>query len=534
MFPNDNLDDGQKKPDNSDEPSSDLSQDSTETTTQVVQEITTEEVIKPTETPVTDIPASSAPEVPIPQPTTPLVQDTPQPIQPLFSSDPAPAYPVKKSKTKLILGACLTILIIGGATAYIFLIFIPSKPENVYKNAMDRSGRGLEKVVTQVTAKSELDRFKKGEYKGVIDATFDPIKVQGSLDLKYDNSKLDLNFDIKTSEDGQKEQTYRAQVLTEIKEGTTYPDVYFIIDGIRDLGLEGIVPGIEKLDNTWVKIEESYIKDTVEQYKSLLTSGGDTDITAEPPKVTNEDIEELSKIFSALVKDYVLTKDTTKSILVNKNFLGKEKIDNMNTYHYLVGFNKDNYLKACIDSANRLFDSSAYKKLTQSKEQDIKTVKEESAKTCEDSKADIKDDETFDLWVDAKYKLIYKIKVTDYTDKNVYTEVGQKYNGGDDLHFFINYVDNNDKNTLTFTTDINTKTLVSKTKVSYKSDDASYKSKFDLTFDGKPLEGDITLDKPSNPKTLQQVMEELGLGSGEEFLDPLGIDPENATDPFLF
>ena len=66
MFPNDNLDDGQKKPDNSDEPSSDLSQDSTETTTQVVQEITTEEVIKPTETPVTDIPASSAPEVPIP------------------------------------------------------------------------------------------------------------------------------------------------------------------------------------------------------------------------------------------------------------------------------------------------------------------------------------------------------------------------------------------------------------------------------------------------------------------------------------
>ena len=143
MFPNDNLDDGQKKPDSSDEPSSDLSQDSTETTTQVVQETTTEEVIKPTETPVTDIPASSTPEVPIPQPTTPLVQDTPQPIQPLFSSDPAPAYPVKKSKTKLILGACLTILIIGGATAYIFLIFIPSKPENVYKTAMDRSGRGL-------------------------------------------------------------------------------------------------------------------------------------------------------------------------------------------------------------------------------------------------------------------------------------------------------------------------------------------------------------------------------------------------------
>ena len=457
--------------------------------------------------------------------------DNPPTINPLQSSTPVISMVAskKRGKKRVILVSALIFLVIVGFGGYVFAFFIPSKPENVFLTALDRSGQGFDTVVTKVTNKAQLDRFKKGEFNGTANVNYPPLKIDGKLDLKYDNSRLDFNTSAVVSEDGQTEKTYKAQVLTDIKNGSTYPDIYFIINGINQLGLESLVPGIEKLDNTWIKVDEKYLKDTVEQYQSLLTSGGDTDVTKDPPKLTNDDVTELSKLSSSLIREYILTKDSSKGILVNKSFSGKEKTDGLNTYHYVIGINKDNYVTACIDSSNRLFDSTAYRRLTSVSEDDVKKTKEEAKKGCEDSKKDIKDDETFDLWVDGKYKLIYKIRVVSDGNSDESTEIGQKYSGDDDLHFFVNYENKKDKTTGKFTLDINTKSLVSKIKLTADTLHSDTAGKFEISIDGKPLDSDISIDKPTNPKSIKDVIKELGLGSGEEILSPIGLD---TSDPF--
>lgn len=515
MFPNDSSDNDEAKPQNSSSPESSEPQAfSPRPFSQAVQNETVQPSVNTTVNPVTNQPAD--PNTPLPDAST------------MFQASTPIATP-KKSRKKLLVTSLLSILVIGGLAGYVFGLYIPSKPENMYSKAMDRSGQALDKVMIKVTDKAELDRYKKGQYDGSLKVNFDPFKIDGKMALKYDNSRLDFNGEAKVSEDGQTEKTYKTQFLTELKDGSTYPDIYFIITGIKDLGLESFAPGIEKLDQTWIKVDEAYIKDLIESLQSTVSSGGDTDDTSKPPELTNDDVSELSKVFSGVVKEYVLTDDTTKSILVNKQFVGKEKSDGLNTYHYVIGINKDNYEKACIESANRLFDTSAYKKLTESTEEDIKTTKEDAKKGCEESKKEIKDDETFDMWIDAKYKLIYKIRDYDDENKDDYVEIGQKYKGGDDLHFFVNYEGKKDKFSGKFTLDMNTKTLVSRAKIDVKSDGEDGAGTFELTVDGKPLDGDITIEKPSNPKSIQQVIEELGLNSGEELLDPLGVD---ASDPF--
>lgn len=480
------------------------------------------------------VPVSS--EAPYSPAVTPMTTTTPAPAgttapdaSTFFQSGTTTPYKNKKSKKRLILGSCLTLLILGGFAAYALLIFIPSKPANVYAKAMSRSGEALDKVVNRVTEKSQLDRFKKGEYSGIAKVDAAPLKIDATMQLKYDKKRVDFKSDAKLSEDGQTEKNYSAKFLSEIKDGTTYPDIYFIISGIKDLGLEGFAPGVNSLDNTWIKVDEKYLKDTIDKLESVLSSGGDTDVTQQTPEFTDDDAAELSRIFTAVVKDYVLTDDTSKGILVNKSFSGKEKIDGLNTHHYVIGINKDNYQKACVDSANRFLDSSAYKKLAQATPDDIKKSKQDAEKGCVDSKNGIKDDETFDMWVDAKYKLIYKIRDYDDDNKEAYFEIGQKYNGGDDLHFFAKYDDSKNKIIGRFNVDLNTKTLVSKSSLLVDFESDGQKGKVELTIDGKPIDGDITIDKPSNPKPIQDVIKELGLDSGDQVLDPLGID---ASYPF--
>lgn len=442
-----------------------------------------------------------------------------------------PIQPTKKSKRKLfIFSGIASFLIIASTLGYVFGLYVPSQPENVYSTAMNRSGKGLEKVITQVTAKSELDRFKKGEYTGKINANFSPTLINGTASLKYDESKVDAKVDVTSTTDGQNQENYKAQFLAEIKDGESYPDIYFVIQGLNSLGLDAFAPELLKLDGTWIKIESNYIKELYESYSSALNTGGDTDATNETPELTSADVEELGKITSGLITEFVLTSDESKSIFVNRSFIEKEKIDGMNTYHYKVGINPDNYVKACIESANRYLDSSAVKRLAQLDEQTVKESKDLAKKACEDQKRDIDDKLDFDMWVDAKYKLIYKIRIVDPENEEQPFEFGQKYKGGDDLHFFATYEELGTPIKFTMTSDINIKTLVSSTKFDLVGEDDM---KFNMNIDGKPLEGEITIDKPANPKLLQDILKELGFSEGGDVLDPLGVDPmdELLLDP---
>ncbi len=445
----------------------------------------------------------------------------------MFQASPALSAP-KKSRKKLLAIGIASILVLGGIGGYVFGLYIPSQPDNVYSKAMDRTGKALDKVTEQISDKSQLDKLKKAQYQGTLKIDSSDMQVSGTMDLKYDGKRVDFSGDAKLSEGGQTEKKYSAKVLSEIKDNTMYPDVYILLSGIKDFGLESFVPRINTLDDTWIKIDEKFIKDNIEQLQKNISNGGDTDVTKQSD-ITTEDTAELSRVMSGVAKEYVFSNDNSKSIFVKKRFVGKENVEGLKTYRYEIAINKDNFEKACIEASNRIHNTSFYKKTTNSKEDDIQKSKEEDKKACQDTKNQIKDDLKVDMWVDAKYKLIHKISYLDPKTPKTYVEVGQIYKGGDDLHFFATFNNSESKTVTKLTIDTNTKTLVSKSKLTVNFEADGKKGSTELTVDGKPMEGDIKLDKPSNPKTIQQVIEELSLGSGEEDLDPLGIEAE---DPF--
>lgn len=453
--------------------------------------------------------------------------NTPSSVNLSALNDTTPAVDIpKKSKKRLIMLSAFGSFIVLLAIAYVFLIFMPSKPANVYAIAIVRSGEALDKVTKKVTKKSQLDRYKKAEYSGSAKLKVSPLKIDGTMGLKFDESHLDMNINAKVSQDGQTEKTYKAQLLTELNKNATYPDIYFIINGIKDLGLNQTIQKIEKFDNTWIKVDEKYIKDTIDQYKSLLSSGGDKDVTENNPNITNDDISELTNISTNLVKDFVFTDNQSKSILVNKKFIAKEKSEGLNTYHYEMGLNASNVKSFCKEGASRFADSSIYKKFSNAKPDDINKAKEDAKKSCDEiNEADI-NKQNFDMWVDAKYKLVHKIRVYDEISKDIYTEIGQIYKGGDDLHFFVNFDDKKEASFIRFTLDTNTSNLVSKGRLTadFKSDND--KGNVELSFTGKPLEGEVKLKKPTNPKSIQDLLKELGLTDSSGALNSLGVNVE--------
>lgn len=74
------------------------------------------------------------------------------------------------------------------------------------------------------------------------------------------------------------------------------------------------------------------------------------------------------------------------------------------------------------------------------------------------------------MWIDAKYKLQYKVRFTYTTNANNCLVVGQKYTGGDNVHVFAHYVDAAAK---------------SDTLATIKTNIETFESSLDLTAEGK-------------------------------------------------
>jgi hypothetical protein len=155
-------------------------------------------------------------------------------------------------------------------------------------------------------------------------------------------------------------------------------------------------------------------------------------------------------------------------VLTIVNNVGKEKLDDRNTYHYKVGYNKE-HLKAYVTA---LKDEAKKTKLNDYLKQEGKSF--EDAISFNDAIKEIDGYDgkgTADVWVDMKTKLIRKVRFTDSKDPKGYFDISLKYNGGDiypfvfavhseeggqviDGNFGVSY--NTDKNSADITADFKT------------------------------------------------------------------------------
>lgn len=441
---------------------------------------------------------SPTPNPPSPTPQTQLPQE-------LFAKDPSPFKPPSTGKKKwFILGGSLAaILLIGGL--YLFLIFLPSRPQAVWNTSLNRSGQAIDKLVNNATEQQTIDAFKKSKISIKLDGSGAGANYSGTFDTKFDDTKADGSLTIKAEQsEGDESVELVAKFLSEFKNESKYPTIYFQVTGLASFGLDTYAPGLESYDGKWVAIDESY-------WKTLNVTP--EQLSAERKKeITSEDIATSAREITKTTSAYVLTSNPDKAVFEQKKFIGKEKVDGLNTYHYQVGINKQHAKDFCSAIVTTSMNTPVYKKLAGN---DNETVDEQSKndtiKECQDSvDKDIDDNDTFDLWMDSKYKLVYKARFTENNKPNTYVDIGQNYKGDNQVSLFTNYYNDEDKNEVKSSVQTDIKSHKTTGNLEFKGGEGDEAYNVKLTLEAKPYTGDIEVTEPAGAIPFQQVLKDLG------------------------
>lgn len=418
-----------------------------------------------------------------------------------------------KRKGLLIPAAVVLVLMGGGAAAY-FGYYLPAKPENLWKTALERTGNGYDKLSEYIVKQTESESngatvngtFKiggelaaDGSFKGSSDGTNS--QLTGTISA----SGLKVGLDFRT-----------------LKSATGTPDVYIKVGGLQGLGDLFDAAGSEYqsflngVDGNWYFIDHSLF--------DQLTEGGASNF-----QISQKDYSDFLKAISGPSKTYIFDATNNQSALVVKQQIGKEKLGDRNTYRYKVGINKENLKKYNNALCDSLKDTKIFKLISGL---DLTS----NLKDCKDT-ADIdriKETDSSDVWVDTRTKLIHKIRFTQKDNISNYFDIGQDYQGGDILPLFMDMRSkksgSDSKFRLDMSLDMKSNKFSIKADYSDKSSDGSPASSGTFDMNITPNKSPIKVEKPANSKNLIQLLNDLGLGQLFSDAKSSAKDTERKTD----
>ncbi len=422
-----------------------------------------------------------------------------------------------KKITFLLLAQFLAVIfVIGGIFGY----YLPNRPENVWKTGLNRSGEALDKLLIQATEKNQLEAFKKSEINASLAIKAQGADFKGSFTGRFDQSKADgsLNFEVNQGGNNAK---LAMKYISILAGGATYPDFYAQFSGIKELGGDAFVPGISKYDGKWIAVNSDY-------FKSLglpVTTPGQVNKS----QINAGDVSELIRAVSSVSKDYLLTSNMDRAVIKQVKFVGKEKTDGISAYHYIAGIDKAHAKDYCKALYEKISTTTIYKNFNGNDQDKINNAKNADTKACQDDDTNI--NTNFDLWIDAKYKLIHKIRIPDESNKQAYTDIGQTYKGGDDVSLFVAYHNGKEPMDAKLTFSTNIKSVDSKGEFSIKGGKGSEAYDGKATFEIKPLSEDLNIQKPANSIPLQDILKKYGYDPTSYLLNNgLSGSPDQAKD----
>ena len=133
-------------------------------------------------------------------------------------------------------------------------------------------------------------------------------------------------------------------------------------------------------------------------------------------------------------------RDRNKAVIIQKQFVGKETLDGVTSFHYKAGIDRAKARLYCELVVEKMASTSLAKKLSDESEQSEGPRKDavEACKTAVDEM--YKDEDTFDVWIDGKYKLIHKVRIPMKEGADMaYIELGQNYRGNNDIILSARY-----------------------------------------------------------------------------------------------
>jgi len=441
-------------------------------------------------------PMASATSAPSAQPETPFGEPGPQPTS-------SSKFRGGRKRWLLLGGGVAAAGIVAGV---VFGWYLPNTPDNVWDTGLNRSGSALDSFVQSAASAKQLEKYKTSTASGTATAHLDGAVYNGSFNGTFDASTMNggASFDMR-SKTGVK-KTITAKLMSQVPSGKLYPDVYVQVNGLKSLGLDLFAPGVSAYDGQWLLIGSDY----------LQSLGGDTLAGAAggSSQVSANDVAALIKTATSVTKDYLFTTRSDKAVFVKKAFVGKEQVDGLSTYHYTVGVNVTHVKAYCVALSNALLSTPAYQHLSGKSSSQLADAKKTASDDCASGLTDSTTaSDTLDMWVDGHYKLIYKIRSYDESDRNTYTDIGQIYKGGNQVSLFVDSHDSVSPSDAKFTLNANLDT--SATKVTYALKNSS-SSPYDVSVTLALAASDkpVTITKPASATPIQTLLGGLGMAPG--------------------
>lgn len=458
--------------------------------------------------PTSNVPSSNS--------NTPIAEQDP-PVVPATSpvaggTEPFTGKPQKSKKGLIagLIGLLVVILLIAG---YIFLIYLPNTPANIYKAGLKNSGQAVDKLASYFNTASSAN-FESTKASGKLTFQSASVSGEGSIQSQFDkngNAKGTLKVDVS----GQK---FSVDFKSIKKASNNSPDIYLKANNVKSLlGSLGLGT-LGSLDGQWIEADHTLVDTVVKSAEKSAQTQTNTNINSSgkdkiaiPNKA--QIIDAVEKV-NQINKKYLFTTDQANAVLKNNEFVGKETKNNRSLNHYKVSYNKDN-LQAYIKALGPALDSSKlndwYKKANDGKSISSALDLSKAASSIKDQKDTLK----LDMWVDVKTKLIQSIQFTSTKDGNNNKMIlSQNYTGGSVYPFAIELSGKENNSSKPFDA-----------KAGFSIDTDQNKYTFNASYDQKAsASGSFNLavtesnDKlnvaaPNGAKSINDIMQQLGLGA---------------------
>lgn len=422
-------------------------------------------------------------------------------------TDAAPKKRGMKSKLLVVVIAAVLLLGGGGAGAY-FGLYVPNKPENIWKSAMSNSGKVYDEAVKYVGKDHAQKAMKiEGSYDldGAVESdgkvTGEWQGLNGQLNGEVSAAGLKVGFDTRT-----------------IKATDDSSDLYFKLTGLQGLGslLGGgeMAETLNGLNNQWFVVDHTLIE-------QAASAGGSADYS-------QQDVKALLEKAGVPTKEYLLASDEQKAVFVVKEQIGSEEKEGRSTYHYKVGYNNENFGKYVEALCNAVKDDKLGKLLLENEKKSCADLGKDAAKE--------KTDQTADVWVDKRTKLPHVVRVSDKDNNENWVELGQDYQGGDEFPMSLKLRSKEKSQTVEVDAKmaVNTKTDAASLNGTFSFKGGSGKDvsgKFSLKFTPSDSSS-IKVEKPEGAKSIVELLNSLGLGGllnglgGTQAITPSALDLE--------
>lgn len=416
-------------------------------------------------------------------------------VQPISSTDIAKQSKkgglIAKIGTIPLIVIAILLLAGGGAGAY-FGVVLPNNPANLWKTALNNTGKGLDKYVEY---SKSMENEKGGKFKGNFNADASGTVFDGTFDGSFYEKNLNLKADI-----GAAGSRVNLEVLTNTPESAKNPDIYMRVKGLD--GLSSVLGSADpstsqllaKVNNQWYVVDHTLLDQVGSQ-----TGNSSVGVSS----LSSKDIADIEAAIVSPTKDHLLSTAPDKAVLVVKQNVGNEELDSRKVYHYRVGVNKENtkhYFTALKDGLRKTKLGSSYKDdYSFEKSIDFDGLMKDVDKW--------KDDGTADVWVDKSTRLIRSIKITDKDHITDYMQVSLNYNGGSSYPVVLKFHSESDQKTdmtLNLEQNVEKKTGSLELSLDAESDGTKVKASAKLTTEVSNDKVEFT--KPTDAKSIYELI----------------------------